>query len=105
MEQHARQEEKVSTDVFFALMGDAARKAALSAIHALRTQGRSVEFDYAGASLKSQMKKADKCGARFTVILGDHEVERGVAVVRDMATKEQREIALDELITAMKEAG
>jgi histidyl-tRNA synthetase len=47
------------------------------------------ETDYLGASLKSQMKKADKCGAGFTLIIGEQEITAGTAVLRNMQTKEQ----------------
>lgn len=97
-----RQEEQAAkTDIFFALMGDASRKAALPVIHALRVKGKSIESDYAGASLKSQMKKADKCGASITVILGDQELERGEAMVRDMATKEQKAVLIARLVESL----
>lgn len=41
------------------------------------------------SSLKSQFKKADKSGAKYTIILGHDEIEKGVIGVKDMATGEQ----------------
>ncbi len=42
-----------------------------------------------GSSLKSQFKKADKSGAKYTVVLGQDEIDRGVISVKDMTTGEQ----------------
>ena len=38
-----------------------------------------------GGSLKSQMKKADKSGAKFTLLLGDEEIANGTVTVKDMS--------------------
>jgi histidyl-tRNA synthetase len=52
-------------------------------------------MDYEGRSLKSQMKQADKAGARFVLIIGDAELSSGKGVLRNMLTKEeQQEIPL-----------
>ena len=53
-------------------------------------------LDPAGRSLKAQMKQADKFQARFALIMGEDELQRGVAVLRDMASKEQEELRLGE---------
>lgn len=56
-----------------------------------------------GASLKSQMRSADKNGARLVVIIGDDEIRQGAAVVRDMKTKEQMTIKFDDMASALEE--
>ncbi len=88
--------------LFIAALGEAAVKKVMPLIHELRSAGIRVETDYAGASLKSQMKKADKTGAAFTLILGDQELQSGTAVLRNMQTKEQTSIALSDLVTHIK---
>ncbi|MDA8227820.1 MAG: His/Gly/Thr/Pro-type tRNA ligase C-terminal domain-containing protein, partial [Desulfitobacterium hafniense] len=50
-----------------------------------------------GRSLKAQMKYAGKFDTGYTVIIGDEELSRGVAVLRDMAAGTQEEVALDKL--------
>ena len=75
------------------------RAAVFSVVLALRNAGIRTEADYQGRSLKSQFKLADKCGARACVVLGPDEVAAGVATVRDMATHEQVQVPLDELVT------
>jgi histidyl-tRNA synthetase len=87
---------------FVAALGAEAVVRALPVIAGLRKEGLAVETDYTGASLKSQMKKADKSGAHFTVILGEQELAAGKALLRNMETKEQTEVALDALVRELK---
>jgi histidyl-tRNA synthetase len=60
-----------------------------------------VELEGEPRSLKSQMRRADKLRAAAVLIIGEDEVRRGAALLRDMATKQQSEIALDELETVL----
>ena len=56
-------------------------------------------------SLKSQMRRADKLKAASVLIVGDDELAKGTAVLRDMASKQQEEIELDNIeaeLTARK---
>ncbi len=80
--------------LFIAALGPDAVALMLPLVHHLKSSGVPVETDYTGASLKSQMKKADKCGAGHTLIIGEQEIKKGIAILRDMHTKEQMEIAL-----------
>ncbi len=80
--------------VFIAALGPEAVSAVLPLIHDLRQKGIRIDTDYAGASLKSQMKKADKSGAAYTLIVGEQELQAGTGVLRSMGTKEQRSIPL-----------
>ncbi|MGV1100630.1 histidine--tRNA ligase [Thiovibrio sp. JS02] len=82
------------TDLFVAALGESAAVAAFPLIHLLRRQGLTVATDLEGKSLKSQMKQADRARARFTLILGEEELARGEAVLRDMASKEQQTLKL-----------
>jgi histidyl-tRNA synthetase len=62
----------------------------------LREGGAAVECDIVGRSLKAQMKYADKLGARYTIVVGDNELETGVAQLKDMTTGQSEEIRLDD---------
>jgi len=62
-----------------------------------------VELDYEGKSLKSQMRRADKLKARYVLILGEEELNRGKAVLRDMENKTQEEIPLQNIVNILKE--
>jgi len=80
--------------LFIAALGPDAVALVLPLVHHLKSSGLPVETDYAGASLKSQMKKADKSGAGHTLIIGEQEMKNGIAILRNMQNKEQAEIAL-----------
>jgi histidyl-tRNA synthetase len=87
--------------VYFAWIGAKSRDWAFPVVHRLRRQGIGVEIDAESRSLKSQMRRADKLKAHSVVILGDDELGKGRAVVRDMSSKEQQEIPLDNLEAAL----
>lgn len=89
-------------DLFLAGLGETASDRCYTLMNELRKEGLRVDMDIEARSLKSQMKQADKAGAAFVLILGDQELEQGAAVLRDMATREQVDVAIDS--TAIKEA-
>lgn len=82
-------------DIYFASMGEAAAKKCFALATQLRQGGICVECDTVGRGLKAQMKYADKLGALYTVVVGDNELETGVAKLKDMKTGELTEITLD----------
>ena len=65
---------------------------------ALRHKGLRVERAYGGRSMKAQMKVADKSGARVAIIIGEDELEKGVASVRLMNGGGQEEIVLSDVV-------
>jgi histidyl-tRNA synthetase len=71
-------------DLYLVLAGDAAEAAGLGIAEALRdaVPGLRVETNCGGGSFKSQLKRADRSGARHAVILGDHEIARGIAALK-----------------------
>lgn len=81
-------------DLFVAGLGEAASNFAFPLVHALRQKGLRAAMDHEGRSLKSQMKQANKAGAKRVLIIGDNELEQGQAVLRDMQTQEQEEILI-----------
>lgn len=86
---------------FVAALGESARIEAVKLLAALRAGGIPADTDYSAKSLKAQMKLAHRLGARFVVILGEDEIARGAAAVRDMATGEQSEVALGDLVAKL----
>jgi histidyl-tRNA synthetase len=85
----ASQEEKASLDVFFVTLAPEARVPAIKLADALRERGISADLDYGGRGMRAQFKQADRVGASYAVILGEDELARGVATVRDMASGEE----------------
>ena len=77
-------------------VGEAAEAAGLEVLQTLRRAGIRAEMGYRG-NLKRRMEQANKRHARAAVILGDAELARGVAQVKDLSSGEQTEIPLAEL--------
>ena len=84
------------TDVYVANIGDERRTDAFRLTQALRAEGVKADSDLCARSLKAQFKFADKLGARLIVMVGGDEFERGNVKVRDLSTREEREIALQD---------
>lgn len=87
---------KFSTDVFIVSMGDAAEITSFVLAESIReiNSDRVVLRHCGGGNFKNQMKKADKSEARFTIILGQDEIDQGVCQVKDMSTGEQQTCSL-----------
>ena len=89
--------------LFVAALGEETIKEAYRIINQLHLQGIRVELDYEGKSLKSQMRRADKLKAEYVLILGEDEMKRGKAALRNMGSKVQEEIALKDIVNTLKE--
>ncbi len=63
----------------------------------LRRAGIACDLDPRGGKMKAQFKQAERVGARYAVVLGGNEVRSGQAKMKDMATREETPVALDEL--------
>ena len=81
-------------------MGDAAEKKAVELVTGLRREGLFAQMDLVGRSVKAQMKYANKIGAKYTMVLGDSELEAGKAKIKNMESGEETEIALDDFVQA-----
>jgi histidyl-tRNA synthetase len=81
-------------DIYIAGLGEKASGAALKIVRDLRKSGKRAECDIMGRSVKAQMRYADKIGAKFSVVIGDDELEKGIAIIKNMDTKETREVGV-----------
>lgn len=91
-------------DVYVISLGEAAERETTRLVYELRTSGIRAERDYTGRKMKAQMKSADRLQARFTAILGDDELARGEIALKQMATGEQRFVALNQLAEEIKQS-
>ena len=82
-------------DLYVAVMGESASLKSFEIIKAVRSCGLIAESDIVGRGLRAQMKYADKIGAKFSMVLGENEIEQGKAVIKNMSSGEQTEIVLD----------
>ncbi len=83
--------------LFLATLGEKALNKALVIAETVRAQNIPVGLDHEGKSLKSQMRKADKMGAQYVIVLGDAELEKNEANLRHMATGEEKPVSLDNI--------
>jgi histidyl-tRNA synthetase len=89
---------KKQTDAFVVALGEAAQKPAFRLLQQLRGAGLTALMDYAGRSMKAQMKQAGKAGARFALILGEDEIKENAVMLKDMEKSQQQKVSLDEVI-------
>jgi histidyl-tRNA synthetase len=82
-------------DLFVIGLGEQASRYSFGLVHGLRAAGVRTVMDLEGRSLKSQMKQAGKSGALFVLIIGESEFVEGKAMLRNMNTQQQQEIALE----------
>jgi histidyl-tRNA synthetase len=81
--------------VFVATLGSAAEMEGMKIVEALRAAGVWAEQSYGSASLKSQLRKADRTGAEFALIIGENELNSGMAQWKDMKKGGQGEVAIN----------
>ncbi len=62
-----------------------------------RRKGLKIEVDYAGRSVKAQMREANRCNARYTIMYGGEELERNETVLKNMETGDQKTFNIDDL--------
>ncbi|HAJ56144.1 MAG TPA: histidine--tRNA ligase [Candidatus Omnitrophica bacterium] len=98
----ARDGEGQSPDCYIIPLGDEAFKACLKVLQFLRDSGINTDIDYLEGSLKSKMRRADKSQAGFCLILGDNELAKGTAVLKNMRASTQEEVNLTQLVEKIK---
>ena len=89
--------EENRVDAFIAVIGDAAKAFGLKLARELRAKGITAEMDTLARNIKGQFKYADRLNARYTLVIGDNELEKGVVSLKDMVKSEQREIKIEDI--------
>lgn len=84
-------------DLYIGARGEDGKLASFKLANALRTRGIKTEINHMGRSLKAEMKYANKIGAKFTVVLGDDELQTGNAKLKRMSDGEQFEVNLNNI--------
>ncbi len=94
----------ITPHVYFALLGDAASIRGLQLAELLRDQGLRVECNCGGGSLKSQMKRADRSGAAFALLLGESEVLADLVSIKNLRADEaQIQLPVTEAVALIKQ--
>ncbi len=89
-------------DVFIIAMGEPAFVKGMELLCTLRGSGIKSEIDHLKRSTKAQFKFADKIGAHFSLIIGDDELAKGEAQLKDMRTGEQKGVAFEAIVNNIK---
>lgn len=95
-------EEEDTIDLFIATMGEEADRLSVQLINQLRMAGISCDKDYLQRKLKGQMKQADRLNARYTIVLGENELEKQEVEVKNMETGDKTLVSLSELENYLK---
>jgi histidyl-tRNA synthetase len=88
--------------VFAVPIGDAAKRRLFGLVAELRTLGVAADLAYGDRGMKGAMKAADRSGAAYAVVLGERDLEAGVAQVKDLASGEQTALPWDGLAADLK---
>jgi histidyl-tRNA synthetase len=89
--------------VYVAAFGERGSAAGLSALEALRLAEIRAVSDFRSGTLKSHLRQADRLACRFSLIIGDDEVQKGVGILRNMETKVQYDVSLASIDTHVTE--
>ncbi len=93
---------KKGNSVFFAQLGEQARRRALFLVEEMRRDGIVVFHNLAKSSLKAQLELANKYGATHTLILGQKEVQDGTVLIRNMESGIQEIVDQKKIKTALR---
>ncbi len=83
--------------IFLIPMGEAASEACFALLCRLRHQGISAEMDLSGKKIQHGLQLANTENARFSVVIGDREMETGEVEIKEMATRTGQKIPLSKL--------
>lgn len=95
-------EKNRSVDAYVVALGEAAQAEGFKLLNSLRQQGLSAAMDFAGRSMKAQMKQANKLGAKYSVILGEDEIAEGMAMLRSMEDSSQAKVPMNQVAEKIK---
>ena len=93
---------ETNPDVFVVTLGEEAKLKVFNLVHQLRSGGISVERDYDGGSIKSQMRKANRSASSFALIIGENEIKSGNYQLKNMQDGKQSNITADSCVEEIK---
>ena len=94
--------DKSTLDVYVIGLGEAAKKKAVELTYQLRQEKITAEMDYLDRKMKTQMKSADRLKAKFVLVIGDDELEKESAMLKELATGTQNLVPFSSLIDQIK---
>ncbi|MBA5872879.1 MAG: histidine--tRNA ligase [Nitrospira sp. CR2.1] len=88
--------------VYVAAFGTKGADAGFPLLDELRRAGVPADMDFRSTSLKAHLRQADRLGALYTILLGDDEIDKGTATLRNMQTKAQDDLPVSDLISTLQ---
>ncbi len=88
--------------VYVAAFGTKGTDAGFPLLDELRRAGVSADMDFRSTSLKAHLRQADRLGALYTILLGDDEIDKGTATLRNMQTKAQDDLPVSDLVSTLQ---
>ncbi len=92
-----------TVDAYLVIGGDAERGAALADANALRQSGFSIDYSFKNQAFGKQLKTASASGARFALIYGSEELEKGVVKLRNLADREEEDVPRSRLALELRD--
>jgi histidyl-tRNA synthetase len=92
-----------ATDVFAVPLGEQAKRILFGVVTQLRREGVSADLLFGGRGVKAGFKAADRSGARYAIVAGERDLADGVVQLKDLGSGDQTPVALDALVTTLKE--
>ncbi|MBJ7448798.1 MAG: histidine--tRNA ligase [Parachlamydiales bacterium] len=89
---------KPTTDLFLIGMGDIAKETCFLLMKELRTANISVEMDFSSKKIKDLFRMADQLGAKYTAVIGDNELLNKKIAIKDMASRTETTVPLDQVV-------
>ena len=86
-------------DLFVVTMGEKAEQYSVKLLNDLRKHGVKADKDYLNRKIKGQMKQADRLNAKYTIVIGDQELDNNKIDVKEMSTGETKTIQLNEVVS------
>ncbi len=90
------------TSVFIVTMGEEAKAKGLGILRKLHQNGISAQMDTLARNVKGQFKYAARLNAKYTIVIGEDELARGVVQFKNMDQHEQKEISFDQILDEIK---
>lgn len=91
-----------SMDIFIVTIGDKAKNESFKILKDLRNSDISADKDHLDRSVKAQFKYSDKINAKYTIVIGDDELDKDMVSLKNMSTSEQNTIKLSEIVKELK---
>lgn len=90
-------------DVFVVTIGDAVLAESVRIVYELRKAGLKVDKDYQKRGVKAQFRAANRLEAKYVIVIGEEEMNKGTVNVRAMEDREEVEIKSSELASYLQE--